>query len=149
MFQCTAQVPNQRTIEFEIFGENIATDDSNCITTGFSIIPMRTCNRIIDTYLVSLTCDYSIEYQINCTLSVDNVTRSSDVFCRVLNQSTVEATERAELMVVSGIESSQGRYLFFILGMHVVTRELKLVYIMTQAVYVNGTQIVIQSFMFY
>ena len=120
VFQCTAQVPNQRTIQFEMFGENITTDDSNCITTGFSIIPMRTCNRVIESHVVSLTCDYSIEYQINCTLSVNNVSRSSDVFCRVINQSTVEATERAELMVVSEIESSQGRYLFFILGKHVV-----------------------------
>ena len=104
MFRCTAHGTNQQTIGFEIFSKNITTDENNCIT-NFSI---RTCNRVIESHLVSLTCDYSIEYQINCILSVDSVSRSSDVFCRVLNQSTVEATETAELMVVSGIESSQG-----------------------------------------
>ena len=106
VFKCTIRVPNLRTIGFKIFGENITTAYNNC-TTNSSI---RICNRIIDSHLVSLICDYSIDYQINCTLSVDNVSRSSDVFCRVLNQSTVEATERAELMVVSGIESSQGHH---------------------------------------
>ena len=106
MFQCTASVPNQRTIAFEIFGENITTADINC-TTNIST-PIRTCNRIIDNHLVSLNCDYSTDYQINCTLSVDNVTRSSEVFCRVLNQSTVEVMERAAVLVVDGMESSKG-----------------------------------------
>ena len=103
MFQCTARVPNRRTIGFEIFGENITTADINCTTNSF----IRTCNRVIDSHLVSLTCDYSTGYQINCTLSVDNVTRSSEVFCRVLNQS-VEAMERAAVLVVDGMESSKG-----------------------------------------
>ena len=103
MFQCTARFLNQPTIAFEIFEENITT---NCIT-NFST-PIRTCNRVIDSHLVSLTCDYSTDYQINCTLSVDNVTRSSEVFCRVLNQSTVEAMERAAVLVVDGMESSKG-----------------------------------------
>ena len=112
MFQCTACVPNQRTITFEIFGENITTADKSC-TINSSI---RTCNRVIDSHLVSLTCDYSTDYQINCTLSVDNVTRSSEVFCRVLNQSTIEAMERAAVLVVG--KSQQGHkiptsFLFF------------------------------------
>ena len=97
---------NQPTIAFEIFEENITTADINC-TTNIST-PIRTCNIIIDNHLVSLTCDYSTGYQINCTLSVDSVTRSSEVFCRVLNQSTVEAMERAAVLVVDGMESSKG-----------------------------------------
>ena len=104
VFQCTACVPNRRTIGFEIFGENITTADINCTTNS----PIRTCNRVIDSHLVSLTCDYSTDYQINCTLSVDNVTRSSGVFCRVLNQSTVEAMERAAVLVVDEMESLKG-----------------------------------------
>ena len=106
MFQCTALFLNQPTIAFEIFEENITTADINC-TTNIST-PIRTCNIIIDNHLVSLTCDYSTGYQINCTLSVDSVTRSSEVFCRVLNQSTVEAMERAAVLVVDGMESSKG-----------------------------------------
>ena len=98
MFQCTACVPNRRIIGFEIFGEKITTADKSSCTTNVSSL-IRTCNRVIDSHLVSLTCDYSTDYQINCTLSVDNVTRSSEVFCRVLNQSTVEAMEAAVLVV--------------------------------------------------
>ena len=98
MFQCTACVPNRRTIGFEIFGENITTADKMSCTTNYSILT-RTCNRVIDSHLVNLTCNYSIDYQINCTLSVDNVTRSSEVFCRILNQSTIEAMEAAVLVV--------------------------------------------------
>ena len=115
MFQCTASAPNIHlyTIGFKIFNDNITTADNNCV----NISTIRTCSRVIESHHVSLTCDYSIGHQINCTLSVNNISRSSDVFCRVLNQSTVEAMEAAEL-VVSGIESSeQGHYLFFIQGM--------------------------------
>ena len=103
MFQCTARVPNRSTIGFEIFGENITTADKKSCTTNYSILT-RTCNRVTDSHLVSLTCDYSTDYQINCTLSVDNVTRSSEVFCRVLNQSTVEAMERAAVLVVKSLK---------------------------------------------
>ena len=50
---------------------------------------------------MSLTCDYSFENQMKCTLSVENLTRSSEVIGKVLDQSTVLAMRSAEL-VVSG-----------------------------------------------
>ena len=98
MFQCTALVPNIRTIEFEIFNGSITTDDNNC--TRISTI-IKTCSRVIDSHPVSLACDYSTDNQMNCTLSVKNLSRSSEVICRVLDQSTVLAMEEAQL-VVSG-----------------------------------------------
>ena len=101
LFRCTVLGTNKLSIGFEIFSKNITTDDNICIGS-FSIV---ICNRVID--LVSLTCDFSIENQINCTLSVDSVSRSSDVFCRLLNQSTVVATERAELILIQ--PTAQGR----------------------------------------
>ena len=104
VFQCTVGAPDKQTIGFEIFNENITTADSNCITTS----TIGVCSRVIESHIVSLTCDYSIGNQINCILSVHDLSRSSDVFCRVLNQSTVEATERAELIVSGMIETSQG-----------------------------------------
>ena len=106
VFRCTAHGTNQRTIGFEIFSKNITTDDNTRCITSFSI---RTCNTVIESHLVSLTCDYSIGNQINCTLSVDSVSRSSDVFCRVLNKSTVEATDRAELILEKIQPTAQGR----------------------------------------
>ena len=36
VFQCTARVPNRRTIGFELFGENITTADINCTINSFS-----------------------------------------------------------------------------------------------------------------
>ena len=96
MFQCTALVPNIRTIEFEIFNGSITTDDNNCIRISTII---KTCSRVIDSRPVSLTCDYSFESQMNCSLSVNNLTRSSEVICRVLERSTMLAMRSAQLVV--------------------------------------------------
>ena len=103
MFQCIALVPNIRTIEFEIFNGSITTADNNCTRISATI---KTCSRVIDSHPVSLACDYSIDNQMNCTLSVENMTRSSEVICRVLDQSTVLAMETAQL-VVSGESPDQ------------------------------------------
>ena len=114
MFQCIASAQNIRTIEFEIFNGSITTADNNCIKNSLII---KTCIRVIDSHPVSLTCDYSFENQMNCTLSVENLTRSSEVICKVLYQSTVLAMEEARL-VMSGEspdQTIQGRLIIFII----------------------------------
>ena len=93
MFQCTASAPYIRNIQFEIFNATITIDE--CTINSL----IRTCSRVIDSHPVSATCDYSIDNQINCTLSVNNLTRSSEVICRVLQlgQTTVETMAAAQL----------------------------------------------------
>ena len=49
---------------------------------------------------MALSCDYSIGYQISCLLRVDNLTTKdkSNVTCRILDDSTSEATRTAKLL---------------------------------------------------
>ena len=110
VFRCTVRGTNKLSIGFEIFSKNITTDDNTCIAS-FSIV---ICNTVIDSHLVSLTCDFSIENQINCTLTVDSVSRSSDVYFRLLNKTlaSVEATRRAELILERIQPTAQGRGLW-------------------------------------
>ena len=115
VFQCTASAPNIQlhTIEFKIFNDSITTADNNCLNNS----TIRICSRVIESQLVSLICEYSIGYRINCRLSVHDLSRSSEVFCRVLHQSTVEAMEVAELILK---ETPQGHKNSHILFVHVV-----------------------------
>ena len=98
-FQCTASVPQIRTVMFEVFGENITSSSSSC-NTGSSVIN-RICSGSIANHPVTLTCDYSVGYRINCTLRIDNLmeNESSIVSCKILNDAVVEATMTAELIV--------------------------------------------------
>ena len=106
-FRCAASVPQNRTVEFEMFGETVRTDDSSCETTAPSFT-QRSCNKLITRnvpgntrhHSMELNCDYSTGYQISCLLRVDNLRDrdSSNVTCRILDGSTSEATRTAKLL---------------------------------------------------
>ena len=102
-----ASVPQNREVEFEMFGETVRTNDSSCETTKPSFTK-RSCNKLITRNVLGnirnhnmmLNCDYSTGYQISCLLRVDNLTDSdsSNVTCRILKGSTIEATRTAKLL---------------------------------------------------
>ena len=102
-FKCVASVPQNREVEFEMFGKTVRTDDSTC-TTVMPSLTKRTCDkqitRNISTHSMTLSCDYSTGYQINCSLKVDKLKDkdSSNVTCRILYGSTIEATRTAKLL---------------------------------------------------
>ena len=103
-----ASVPQNREVEFEMFGKTVRTNDSSC-TTAMPSFTKRTCikqitrnvpGNISHHSMVLLSCDYSTGYQISCLLRVDNLTDSdsSNVTCRILKGSTIEATRTAKLL---------------------------------------------------
>ena len=107
-FKCVASVPQNREVEFEMFGETITTKDFSCTTTVPSFtrrncVTMITRNifgNISSHHSMALSCDYSTGYQISCSLRVDNLkdSDSSTVTCRILEGSTSEATRTAKLL---------------------------------------------------
>ena len=106
-FKCLASVPQNREVEFEMFGETITTNDNSCKTTEPSFTK-RSCNKlitrnisgIISQHSMALSCNYSTGYQISCLLRVNNLMSNdtSNVTCRILEGSTSEATRTAKLL---------------------------------------------------
>ena len=106
-FECVASVPQNREVEFEMFGETITTNDVSCTTTVpftkrscIKSITRNILGNISRQHSMALNCDYSTGYQISCLLIVDNLTSNdtSNVTCRILEGSTSEATRTAKLL---------------------------------------------------
>ena len=106
-FKCAASVPQNREVEFEMFGETVRTSDSSC-TTAIPSFTKRTCDKQITRNVLGntshhsmiLSCDYSTGYQISCLLVVDNLWSkdTSNVTCRILAGSAIETTRTAKLL---------------------------------------------------
>ena len=103
-FQCTASVPQMRTVMFEVFGGSIKSpSESNSCNTSLTT---QICTDSIGDHPVTLTCDYSVGFQISCTLRIDNFmeSQSNNVSCKIMNGKMVE-TSKTVGRIVEGKET--------------------------------------------
>ena len=91
-FQCTASVPQMHTVMFEVFGGSISSSESNSCNTSLTT---QICTDSIGDHPVTLTCDYSVGFQITCTLRIDNFmeSQSDNVSCKIMSGNTIEASK--------------------------------------------------------
>ena len=103
-FQCIASVPQLRTVMFEVFGGSInSSSESNSCNTSLTT---QICTDSIEDHPVILTCDYSVAFQINCTLRIDNFmeSQSNNISCKIMNGNMIE-TSKTVGRIVEGKET--------------------------------------------
>ena len=91
-FQCTASVPQMRTVMFEVFGGSIRSSEPDSCNT---FLTTQICTDSIEDHPVTLTCDYSVGFKISCTLRIYNFmeSQSSNVSCKIMNGNMVETSK--------------------------------------------------------
>ena len=93
-----------RSVMFEVFGGSIkSSSESNSCNTSLTT---QICTDSIGDHPVTLTCDYSVGFQISCTLRIDNFmeSQSNNVSCKILNRNMVE-TSKTVGRIVEGKET--------------------------------------------
>ena len=72
---CKVSVMSNETIGFMIDNNVIDTSHSNCVDTFETAT--RKCSNTYDNFNITLICDYSVSYEVDCTLQVNGAPASA------------------------------------------------------------------------